>query len=95
MQLAGQVSDEGDRNAPRADARGQRRMLGVKSAKGQGDQIIGIQARDNLGAGDSDLTDRDLAVTQLPARQIENSNPVPGTVAAKCTQGHDNERGVD
>ena len=55
----------------------------VDSTNRQENLVAGLQARGNLGAGESDLSDRDLAVTRLPTRQIENSNPVPGTVVAK------------
>ena len=67
----------------------------VDSTNRQENLIAGVEARGNLGAGESDLSDRDLAVTRLATRRIENSNPVPGTVAAKRLQRHDNARGVD
>ena len=57
--------------------------------------VAGVEARGNLGAGESDLSDRDLAITRLATRRIENPNPVPGTVAAKSPQRHDNARGID
>ena len=76
----------------RAAARSQ---ASVDSTNRQENLVAGVEARGNLGAGESDLSDRDLAVTRLATRRIENPNPVPGTVAAKRLQRHDNARGVD
>ena len=64
----------------RAAARSQ---ASVDSTNKQQNLVAGVEARGNLGAGESDLSDRDLAVTRLATRRIENPNPVPGTVAAK------------
>ena len=67
----------------------------VDSTNRQENLVAGLQARGNLGAGESDLSDRDLAVTRLATRRIENPNPVPGTVAAKRVDRHNDARGVD
>ena len=64
----------------RAAARSQ---ASVDSTNRQENLVAGVEARGNLGAGESDLCDRDLAVTRFATRRIENPNPVPGTVAAK------------
>ena len=62
----------------------------VDSTNRQENLVAGVEARGNLGAGESDLSDRDLAVTRLATRRVENPNPVPGTVAAKRIEKHDN-----
>ena len=67
----------------------------VDSTNREENLVAGVETRGNLGAGESDLSDRDLAITRLPTRQIENPNPVPGTVAAKRLERHDNAQGVD
>ena len=55
----------------------------MDSTNRQENLVAGVEARGNLGAGESDLSNRDLAVTRLATRRIENPNPVSGTVAAK------------
>ena len=55
----------------------------MDSTNTQENLVAGVEARGNLGAGESDLCDRDLTVTRFATRRMENSNPVPGTVAAK------------
>ena len=45
--------------------------------------IAGERGFNEHAAGESDLCDRDLTVTRFATRRMENSNPVPGTVAAK------------
>ena len=62
----------------------------VDSTNRQENLVAGVEARGNLGAGESDLSDRDLAVTRLATRRVENPNPVPGTLAAKRIERHDN-----
>ena len=62
----------------------------VDSTNRQENLVAGVEARGNLGAGESDLSDRDLAVTRLATRRMENPNPVPGTLAAKRIERHDN-----
>ena len=87
------IADKGYnlRNMLRAAARSH---ANVDSANTQENLVAGVEARSNLGAGESDLCDRDLAVTRFATRRMENSNPVPGTVAAKRLQRHDNARGA-
>ena len=62
----------------------------MDSTNRQQNLVAGVETRGNLGTGESDLSDRDLAVTRLATRRIENPNPVPGTVAAKRLERHDN-----